>query len=109
MQDNNEDIVLPSPDEALVVLLADGAAHDAAQQFWRDAAAELARAQAKYPAMHSAHEAYAVLLEEIEEVWALVKVKQANHDHAAMRAELVQVAAMAARFALDVLDSEGAQ
>jgi glutamyl-tRNA reductase len=75
-------------------------------QFYRDVDAELARAMMLYPHMHSAHEAYAVILEEVEELWQEIKVKQAHHDHAAMRKEAVQIAAMAARFVIEVLERE---
>jgi hypothetical protein len=71
--------------------------------FIADIADELQRAQAKWPAMNSAHEAYAVILEELDEFWAEVRKKQTEYDPAAMRAELLQIAAMAARAAVDVV------
>ena len=64
--------------------------------------AELKRACAAFPKFASAHEGYAVLLEEVDELWELVKVKQSKHDHAKMRAEAMQIAAMAIRFIVDV-------
>lgn len=67
--------------------------------------AELARA-AKWPAMNSAHEGYGVLMEEVDELWDHVKTRQKNRDLAAMRAEAVQVAAMALRFAHDICNEE---
>lgn len=69
-----------------------------------EVAAELQRAQAQHAPISSAHEGYAVLLEEVEEVWALVKQRQP--DRAALRAELLQVAAMAVRMIVDVVDAE---
>lgn len=66
----------------------------------RDAEAELRRAMQKFPAFNSAHEGYAVLLEEVEELWE--EVRKHAGDRAAMRAEAVQVAAMALRFLADV-------
>jgi molybdopterin biosynthesis enzyme len=66
--------------------------------------AELARARRKFPgAQNSAHEGYAVLAEEVDELWDEVK---ANHPDrkARMRAESIQVAAMAFRFVEDVCD-----
>ena len=66
-------------------------------------ATEVARARAAYPPMHSPHEGLAVLQEEVHELQAEVYRKQAQHDPAAMRAECVQIAAMAQRFAEDVL------
>ena len=61
---------------------------------------ELARARAKHGPMHSHHEAYAVLLEELDEVWD--EVKRQTPDPQRIIAELVQVAAMCARWAEDV-------
>jgi len=58
----------------------------------------------KWGRFNSAHEGYAVLLEEVEELWKHVMVKQPNRDLAAMQKEAKQVAAMAIRFALEVCD-----
>lgn len=65
---------------------------------------ELVDASAKWPPFNSAHEGFAVLAEEVDELWAHVKVNQKRRDLAAMRKEAIQVAAMALRFALDVCD-----
>ena len=64
---------------------------------------ELDRASIYRP-MASAHEGYAVILEELDELWAYVKRKQATHGalKTEMRYEACQVAAMAVRFMLDV-------
>lgn len=71
-------------------------------------AAELTRARGAYPTpMHGAHEGYAILAEEVDELWALVKEKQAKHRHSEMTAELVQIAAMAQRMAEDVCHVNG--
>jgi len=75
-----------------------------AAAFLLDVAAELDRAQAKWPPMHSLHEAYAVILEELDEVWQLVKQKQNERDPEAVRKELTQLAAMVARAAVDLED-----
>jgi hypothetical protein len=73
---------------------------------------ELIRATDIYEPMHSPHEGYAVLLEEVHELWALVRAsKPASHpahdaeNIAAMRLEAKQVAAMAVRFMVDVAGS----
>lgn len=58
----------------------------------------------KWGANNSAHEAYAVMAEEVDELWAWVKTKQKNRDLDAMRKEAIQVAAMALRFAAEVCD-----
>ena len=63
---------------------------------------ELGRAPAKFPSFNSAHEGYAVLLEEIDELWE--EIKQKEKDHPAIREEAIQVAAMAIRFIRDVCD-----
>jgi len=66
--------------------------------------AEIARARAKFPRRHaSAHEGFAVLDEERDELWDEVK---GNHPEriARMRSEAIQVAAMAIRFIEDVCD-----
>lgn len=69
-----------------------------------DMRAELTDASAKWPPFNSAHEAFAVLAEEVDELWDHVKVNQKHRDLPAMRKEALQVAAMALRFALDVCD-----
>jgi hypothetical protein len=55
---------------------------------------ELAYARAQHPDFHSAHEGYAVILEEVEELWDAIK----RDDYTLAGAEAVQVAAMALRF-----------
>ena len=67
-----------------------------------DMAEELDRATMVFGPMHSSHEAYAVILEELEEFWDEVKQKPARRDKAAMRKELIQVGAMCARTILDL-------
>lgn len=64
---------------------------------------ELGRARLKFPAgFHSGHEGYAVIQEELDELWDAVK-----HDQALAAAhEAVQVAAMALRFIDDCVGVE---
>ena len=64
---------------------------------WSDIRGELTRAE-KWPGFNSAHEGYAILAEEVDELWAHVKVNQKKRDLDAMRAEAIQVAAMAVKF-----------
>lgn len=59
---------------------------------------ELRRASSKFSAFSSAHEGYAILKEEVDELWDDVKANRLE----AARKEAVQVAAMAMRFLLDV-------
>lgn len=63
---------------------------------------ELDRAMSEYGPFHSAHEGYAVLLEELDEVWDEIK----RNDARRTREELVQVGAMVLKF-LRFLDSQG--
>ena len=69
-----------------------------------EAVAEAESAADKWPPFNSAHEGYAILLEEVDELWGHVKINQKKRDLAAMRAEAIQVAAMALRFVVDVCD-----
>ena len=62
--------------------------------------AEVERATGLHGPMRSRHEGYAVLLEEVDELWD--EVKKRNPDPVALRKEATQVAAMAIRFVLDV-------
>lgn len=74
----------------------------AAEDAIGDATFELEQAMEKWPEFNSAHEGYAVLLEEVDELWAHVKTNQKRRDIDAMRHEAIQVAAMALRFAAEV-------
>jgi hypothetical protein len=59
-----------------------------------------------WPPFNSAHEAYAVLKEEFDELWEHVMTKQKNRNLLEMRKEAIQVAAMALRFATEVCTEE---
>jgi hypothetical protein len=63
---------------------------------------ELATAMAKNGPFNSAHEGYAVILEELDELWEEVRKHRGERDVAAMRKECTQIAAMAIRFMLEV-------
>jgi hypothetical protein len=65
---------------------------------------ELARARKKFAPFNSAHEGYATLLEEADELWDEIKGPDDSKQVARMRAEAIQVAAMAIRFIEDVCD-----
>ena len=68
----------------------------------QDVEAELIRARQNHWDMNSAHEGYAILLEEVHELWDEVRRKDDQHDLDRMRAEACQVAAMAIRFMTDI-------
>lgn len=59
---------------------------------------EITAARASWPAFNSAHEGFAVLKEEVDELWDEVKVNQKKRNLLKMRQEAKQVAAMALRF-----------
>jgi len=65
---------------------------------------ELARARNIHGKLASAHEGYAVILEELDELKA--EVWKQFHDRDAMKREAIHVAAMAMRFVLDICDTE---
>ena len=68
--------------------------------------AEYGRASSKFPAFNSAHEGYAVLAEETDELWNEVITKHRDRDR--MTKEAIQVGAMALRFIIDVCYREEA-
>lgn len=79
---------------------------------------ELAKARQTHASMNGHHEGYAVMLEEMDELWEVCKmnthkfgdnsdkeVLRANK-RAAMRKEALQIAAMAVRFIQDICDKK---
>lgn len=60
--------------------------------------AEVLRATTLHGSFNSTHEGYAVLLEEVDELWHEVKTNNPSR----AREEAVQVAAMAIRFLMDI-------
>lgn len=86
------------------------------EAFFTDVIDEYNMATAKFGAFNSAHEGYAVLLEETDELWDVVKANPHKAPGALvndpernlrvhrerMREEAIQVAAMALRFLKDV-------
>ena len=75
--------------------------HDV-EQFLVDVSEELGRAEAANPPMNSYHEAYAVILEEVDEFWEIVRAKPHLRIKEEARAELIQIAAMCQRAAQDL-------
>lgn len=70
---------------------------------------ELQSAVAAFPRFNSAHEGFAVIAEEVDELWREVMANKGgtrvaiNRDD--MRKEAIQVAAMAMRFVIDLCSS----
>jgi len=60
-------------------------------------------ARAKFPAFHSAHEGFAVIKEEVDELWDLVRK---DGDGENMEEEAVQIGAMAIAFIVEVCGSK---
>lgn len=72
-----------------------------------EAATETLMAMEKFPKFNSAHEGFAVLAEEVDELWDHVKTNQKRRDVEGMRKECIQIAAMALRFAHECCDLDG--
>ena len=82
----------------------------------RDIANEYKSASKKYPDFNSYHEGYAILEEELDELWDEVKKKTSvppkdepydpedYQDPERLRAEAIQVAAMALRFVVNLCE-----
>lgn len=62
---------------------------------------ELRFAVGKFDPFNSPHEGKAVIEEELDELWLLVKANNGRGDDA--RAEAIQIAAMAVRYVLDLV------
>lgn len=63
---------------------------------------EIESAQSKYPALHSNHEAYAVILEEMDELWDEIKKSKDVKGNGRIKSELIQVGAMVLRYLNDL-------
>ena len=67
---------------------------------------EFVNATSKFGSFHNAHEGYAVLLEEVDELWDNVKLNQKTPNrNELIREEAIQVAAMAIRLIYDTCSS----
>lgn len=75
-------------------------------KYFSEAIAEMGteyfNATRRYPPMNSPHEGFAILKEEVDELWEEVKQKPGRRDYEALRKECIQVGAMAIRFYTDV-------
>lgn len=76
------------------------------QDIFEEIEAEAVTGHDKFGAFNSAHEGFAVLKEEVDELWDHVKTKQTHRDLNKMKTEAMQVAAMAVRFAAEVCSEE---
>jgi len=64
---------------------------------------EFKKATIKNGPFNTAHEGYAVILEELDELWHEIKKKQEKRDMERMKKEAIQVGAMALRFLVDII------
>jgi hypothetical protein len=69
-------------------------------RFIADVREEVREADAAHGDYHSCHEGWAVIAEELDELWDEVKKKRKNRDHDNMYRECVQIASTALRFAV---------
>ena len=74
------------------------------KEIFKEIAAEVQRAEKHEKRFHSLHEAYGVILEEVDELWDLTRLKKRNRRPKALEKELVQIAAMAVK-ALQSIDN----
>ena len=72
------------------------------EQFLNDMSIELNKAEQLHGSYNSYHEAYAVILEELDEFWEIVRQKTQDRDDRKAYAELVQIAVTAWRTARDL-------
>lgn len=77
---------------------------DKVQKVAADIVKEVLRAKTLFPNNFvNQHEAYAVLLEEVDELWDEIKKNQRNYDLDAQRKEATQAAAMLVRLLVELL------
>lgn len=72
------------------------------KELFNDINHEYLKASAKYPKFHSTHEGYAVIKEEVDELWEMVKANKGLYGNDEMKKEAIQIAAMAIRFINDL-------
>lgn len=65
------------------------------KKIYKDVKKEIKRAAVHTKKFRSLHEAYGVLLEEVDEMWDITKLKRKNRKEEELRSELIQIAAMA--------------
>jgi hypothetical protein len=74
--------------------LQDEKAYGPGENIYLQIQAEVARAARHGEHFASLHEAYAVMLEEVDEVWDIARQKRRDRDELELRKELIQIAAM---------------
>jgi len=74
------------------------------RQALESVAAELSRACDRFPAFNSPHEGWAVIREELDELWDHVRGNTGRGPEA--RKEAIQIAAMALRYVIDCASDE---
>jgi ribosomal protein L11 len=67
---------------------------------------ELAWARSHFLEMITPHEGYAIIKEELDELWDEIKKKEGTRSNKILRHEAMQVAAMAIRFMTDLTHEE---
>lgn len=63
---------------------------------------ELSIATSKFGPFASQHEGYAIIKEEVDELWEEIKSKHSPDRRSNIQSEAIQVAAMAVRFLVDL-------
>jgi hypothetical protein len=81
--------------------------NDRLTQLFTDVRMEHQRAISKFPPFNSAHEGLAIIEEEFEELKAEVFKKKEARSYPNMKNEATQLADMALRFILDVVEGGG--
>ncbi len=76
----------------------------AGQRHYELIEAELARAARHGARFASLHEAYAVIFEELDEIWDITRMKRRDRDREDLQKEFIQLAAMAVK-AIQSLDN----
>lgn len=69
-----------------------------------DIAEEVRSAESKFPPFNSGHEGYAVIKEELDELWEEIKNNKRPGTYDRQRKEAIQVGAMAVRYLLMLED-----
>ena len=77
------------------------------QEILEDIKKEFEFATKKWKGFNSLHEAYAIVLEEVDELWEEVKKSQKNPEYIKLaKEEAIQVATMAIRLIFDCCEKE---